>query len=309
MATSDIDVGAETDRLYQLSLAEFIAARNALAVRLKSVGDKEDAARVQALARPNVPAWAANQAYWRARREFDGLIASTRRLQSAQAEGAGGTTLRQAMKERREAHAAVMARAESLLVAAGHGASPETRRRLSDTLEALAAESLRPDGVRVRLGRLIRDLAPPGFEVVKQLAHDFSHAPGVIPGPTANTQPDVKRPSGPGLSPAAERANEHRAEALDQARAALAEAERHLESSRREAHEAERARRIVENRAEGARDELDEATRRSERAKERAGRAATEATAAKEEAERKAAALNRAEMVREAALRSLRALE
>lgn len=78
MATSGIDVETEIDRLYQLSLAEFVAARNALAARLKSGGDKDNAARVRALARPNVPAWAANRAYWTARREFDALIGRTR---------------------------------------------------------------------------------------------------------------------------------------------------------------------------------------------------------------------------------------
>jgi hypothetical protein len=309
MATPGIDVEAEIDRLYQLSLAEFVPARNALSVKLKSGGDKENAARVRALGRPNVPAWAANLAHWSARREFDALIVSTRRLQSAQADGAAGTSLREAMKERREAHAAVMVRAESLLAAAGHGASPDILRRVSNTLEALAVEPERADGVRLHPGRLIRDLEPPGFEAVTQLAHDLSHAPRLTPGPTANALAEAERGSRTALSPAAERTNEPRAEALEHARAQLAEAERCFERAKREARDAAGARSVAEKRAEGARDELDEVNRRLQHAGERARLTAADATAAREEAERRAAARDRAEAARDVALRSLRDLE
>jgi hypothetical protein len=309
MAASGIDVETEIDRLYQLSLAEFVPARNALAARLKSGGDKDNAARVRALGRPNVPAWAANLAYWTARREFDALIVSTRRLQSAQTEGAAGTALREAMKERREATAAVMVRAESLLAAAGHGASQDALRRVSNPLEALAVEPARTDGIRLHPGRLIRDLEPPGFEALTQLAQDLSHAPRLNPGPTANPLAEVERASETAPSPAAARTNEPRAEALEQARADLAEAERHFERAQREAREAAGARSVAEKRAEGARDELDEVMRRLQHARERARLTADDATAAREEAERRAAARDRAEAAREAALRSLRALE
>jgi pilus assembly protein FimV len=309
MAASSVDVETEIDRLYQLSLVEFVAARNALAARLKSGGDKENAARVQALARPNVAAWAANLTYWTARREFGALILSTRRLQSTQAEGSAGMALRQATKERREAQAAVMARAESLLAAAGHGASQDTLRRVSNTLEALAVEPALADGVRIHPGRLIRDLEPPGFEAVTQLAHDLSDAPRLTSGPTANTLAEAERASTTGLSPAADRANGPRAAAVEHARAELAAAERSLERAKREAHEAAGARSLAEKRAEGARDELDEVTRRFQRAKERAGLTAADATVAQEEAEGKAAARDRAQAARDAALRALRDLE
>jgi hypothetical protein len=292
MATSDLDVEAETERLYQLPLAEFVAARNALAARLKSGGNKDDAASVRALARPNVSAWAANQAYWTARREFDALVEATRRLQAAQAEGAPGATLREAMKARREAHAAVTARAESLLVAAGHGASPDTLRRVSDTLEALAAESARPDGARSRPGRLVGDLEAPGFEAITQVA--------VAPSP------DTPRPE---AGHAKERANEARAMALERARAELAEAERSLESARRQAREATGARSIAQERARAARIDLDESTRRFQSARDRAAFAEAAEEAALEEAERKSGACDRAEAARDAALRSLRDME
>jgi hypothetical protein len=156
MVTLEIDVEAEIDLLYQLPLGEFVAARTALAAKLKANGDAQGTSRVKALARPNISAWAANQVYWTAQREFETLQASTRRLQQTQAEGALDTALREATKERREAQAAVMGRAESILSGAGQGLSTDILRRISATLEALAAEPALPEGIRP--GRLIRDL-------------------------------------------------------------------------------------------------------------------------------------------------------
>ena len=309
MATSGVDVEAEIDRLYQLSPAEFVAARNALAARLKGGGDKDNAARVRELGRPSVAAWAANVAFWTARPEFDALTVSTRRLQSAQAEGTTGSALREAMKERREAHAAVMERAKSLLAAAGHGASQDTLRRVSGTLEALAAESAPADGARVHPGRLIRDLEPPGFEAVTPFAQDLPHAPRPTPGPSVQVPAEAESAPRTSLSRAAQRTSETRAEPLEHARAELAEAEKRLERAKREAREAAGARSVAEKRAEGARDELDEVRRRLKRAEERAGIIAADAAAAREEAEQKAVALGQAEAVRDAARRSLRDLE
>src|SRR5437773_10087717 len=57
---------SEVDRLYQLPLSEFTAARNALAKTLKG----DEAARVRALAKPTVVPWAVNQLYWRDRKIY-----------------------------------------------------------------------------------------------------------------------------------------------------------------------------------------------------------------------------------------------
>src|SRR5215467_583167 len=60
---------AEIDRLYQLPLDEFTAARNVLA---KQAGG--EAGRVRALGKPSVPAWIVNQLYWRDRKVWDALV-------------------------------------------------------------------------------------------------------------------------------------------------------------------------------------------------------------------------------------------
>ena len=58
----------EVDELYQLPLAEFTGARNALAARLKQSGRANDASLVKALQKPPVSAWAVNQLYWNSSR-------------------------------------------------------------------------------------------------------------------------------------------------------------------------------------------------------------------------------------------------
>ena len=292
MATSDVDLEAEIDRLYQRPLAEFTEARNALAATVRSRGDKAGAARVKALARASVSAWATNQVYWTARPEFDAFLDSSRRLQSAQAEGAGGAELREAMQKRREAQAAVMKRAESLLVDAGHGANPNTLRRVSESLHALAAENVRPGGVRP--GRLVHDLDPPGFDA--------------FAGPVAISRVSAATTTGgPAEAAAVGRGAESRA--LEQARNALAEAEGRLERATREAREAEDTLSAAEKRTEAARVELDQAGERLERARERAASAAADEAAARLEAGRLASARDVAEAARDAAARATRAPE
>ena len=59
---------SEIDALFKLSLAEFTAARNALASRLKKEGRSGEAERVKAMPKPPATAWAVNQLFWRHRR-------------------------------------------------------------------------------------------------------------------------------------------------------------------------------------------------------------------------------------------------
>ncbi len=59
----------DIDRLYQLPLDEFTAARNALAKEAGAEGS-----RIKTLAKPPVPAWAVNQLYWRNGDVWNALI-------------------------------------------------------------------------------------------------------------------------------------------------------------------------------------------------------------------------------------------
>ena len=79
---------SEIDRLYQLPLDEFTSARNALA---KTAGP--DAARIRALVKPPIAAWAVNQLYWKKRNVWDDLIAASENAR-ARAQGGAVRTVR-----------------------------------------------------------------------------------------------------------------------------------------------------------------------------------------------------------------------
>ena len=68
----------EIDRLYQLPVEEFTPARNALAK--SSAGD---AARIRALHKPPIAAWAVNQLYWQHGDVWNELIAAAENARKA----------------------------------------------------------------------------------------------------------------------------------------------------------------------------------------------------------------------------------
>lgn len=145
-------VSADLARLYQLPLAEFTAARNALA---KAAGQKGDA--IRALEKPSVPAWAVNQLYWRERRVYDKLIRASERVRAAHAQVLAGKRVELPTLEAQHA-AAVKGAADAvrtLLLRSGDPATPATMKAVVDTLQAL------PGGGTP--GQLTKALAPIGF--------------------------------------------------------------------------------------------------------------------------------------------------
>jgi hypothetical protein len=161
---------SEVDALFQLALPEFTAARNALASRLQKAGDKEAAATVKSLAKPPVSAWVVNQLYWRNREAFDRLLTAGARLRQAQASQLAGhaTNLRELLTTHRETLTELSKQAAALLSQSGHQPSPDVMRRVTMTLEGLAAQGLL-DGAP-SAGRLTADVDPPGFETISALA-------------------------------------------------------------------------------------------------------------------------------------------
>lgn len=154
----------ELDALFSLPVAEFTAARNALATQLKQSGRRDESDRVKALAKPSVTAWAVNQLYSQHREAFDQLLATGQRFRAAQTSSRAGKVadIRAALDARRGALSHLSDLASSLLQSGGHNPTPETIHRVSTTLEALSAyASFSADA---RPGRLTRDVDPPGFD-------------------------------------------------------------------------------------------------------------------------------------------------
>ena len=167
MARRGPDVGAEIDALFQLPLGEFTEARNTLAKHLKNDGRTLDAERVKALAKPPAPAWAVNQLYWQDPKAIDRLLTLGERVRKAQTGQLKNADLRALIEEKKQMTTALLTKAAAILEEGGHAASPDAMRRVSATLESLAAWGS-TDGVP-RAGRLTADLDPPGFDTLAVL--------------------------------------------------------------------------------------------------------------------------------------------
>jgi hypothetical protein len=167
MARRGSDIGAEIDALFRLSLAEFTGARNALAKRLKHEGWALDAERVKGLAKPAAPVWAVNQLYWQDPKAIERLLALGERVRRVQTGHVRNADLRALIGEKKEMTTALLTKAAAILEEAGHAASPDTMRRVSATLDALAAWG-EMEGVPAA-GRLTADVEPPGFDTLAAL--------------------------------------------------------------------------------------------------------------------------------------------
>ena len=298
-------VPRDLDGLYQIPLAEFTPARNALVTRLKKAGKTDEAARVKGLIKPSVPAWAVNQLFWRHRAAFDALIAIGERFRGAQASQikGGSADLRGPLEERRESLAALSKLAASILRDAGLNATPDAMRRITSTLEALSVSSSLPDTPRA--GWLVDDVDPPGFEALASLVprvSDDDQPTG--PSRVLTFRQQQKPPKTPVTVKTDSEAQRAR---LKEATAAVQEAERALRDARKEAERAEEGLKKVARQSKDAdraradaEKELEKASAEAEAARQRARKVAAsaeEAAQAVEDAER-ALAKARAEVER-----------
>ena len=250
------DLDAEMDPLFQLPLAEFTSARNALASQLKKQGRVIEAERVKALVKPPASAWTVNQLYWQDPNSFETLLTAGERIRRAQTGKLKNVDLRALLDEKKQLLAALLTRATVVLDAGGHAASVDVMRRVSTTLEALAAWGER-DGVP-KAGRLTADLDPPGFDTLAELMGGKKLEPAKLL-PFRNPKP-VEDPKA-----AHARANE-----------ALQAAEKALRAARREGEQAEAALPKANARPAAVEKQKQEIEARYVEAKEQARAAASE---------------------------------
>jgi len=215
MTTDDIDA------LFQTPLAEFTAARNALA---KSKG--ADGASIRAIEKPSAAAWAVNQVYWRHRRAYDVLVRASDRLRGAHAQILKGTPVELAPLEQahRAAVKTAVAAAQEALVAAGDAATPATMNAVQEAVSALPVDG--PPG------RLTRPPAPVGFDALSGLLQSAG-ARRAAADVVAFARPKADTAQGRKQAEAARRA-EAAAEAREKAEASARAAERRtLEAKQR----------------------------------------------------------------------------
>jgi DNA repair exonuclease SbcCD ATPase subunit len=305
------DPSHDIDGLFKLPLAEFTAARNAVAARLKKAGRTPDAEAVKALPKPSVAAWVVNQLYWRQRKEFDHLIDTGERFRKAQATHLAGKSadIRGPLDARRQALSALVHMAADTLKSGGYSATPDMMRRVTSTLEALSTYGALPDAPPA--GRLVDDVEPPGFETLAALVPRIGKARRDDEAPTRvltfRQQARAAKATRRKLDPAEEarlQEEERKAQAAS-ARAAVQEAERTLRDARKSAEQAEAALKKAATRAKDVERERAEAEKRFEKAAADAEASRQQARQIAAEAEEAAQAVEDAERGLEKARRQL----
>ncbi|HEY8020966.1 MAG TPA: hypothetical protein VIH93_07690 [Thermoanaerobaculia bacterium] len=299
--------------LYRLPLADFTAARNALAGRLKKAGDGAAAADVRARAKLSPSAWVVTQLLAREPDRIAALIEAGKEARAAQRQalaGRGTETFRGALSRARRLVEELRRRAEAILAESGRRAGGAVAERLAADLQALAFTPAA--AATVRRGFLDADLEPPGFEVLAGLQLAAAPQPADAGRTGRPERPEPRRADGTAgarhvAATKAAKAGRHRADAADAALPkAVADGRKRWEEAVRARHQREvaRAKERVENaESEVARTEAEAAFRHA--AAKQAERAAAEATkqartareaadGASERAERARAALARA---------------
>lgn len=284
-----MDAEAVADRLYGLPPEEFTSARNASEKDAKAAGDKDLAAQIHRLAKPNQVAWLANQLAREHAGEIAPLVELGAELRDA-TDGLDGDQLRALSRQRQQLVYALVQQARRLAAAAGKKVSEDTARGLQETLQAALAD---PDAAeRLVAGRLTEGLQYAGFGPP---AGAGTRSPPAAP---QNHRESVARPAGDRHAEELVRAErdlerataaaEDAGEARDEAQAELDEAD--VEVSRLDTE-------VTRLRAELDRtvDELSRAERDKRRARDKLGRASQKAKEAErllEEAERRRRRLN-----------------
>jgi hypothetical protein len=302
--------------LFKLPLVDFTAARNALASRLKKAGKPVEAERVRSLNKPPLSAWTVNQLFWRHRPAFETLLKAGDRFRAAQAAQLAGRRgdLRGTLDARLAALSTLSTLAVDLLRGAGYPASTDLLRRVTTTLEALAAYGTESQGPRP--GHLTADVDPPGFEALAALVPRAGGSaepvddPRVLPFPQKNrkkTRGDAKKTVGTGTDRARQQAEQRARRA--EAKAAVRAAERTVRQAQRGAARAEAALKEAAATARDAEQARAELTARLEKATATATTARQSARRVAAAAEEAAQALADAERALDAARRQVAELE
>jgi hypothetical protein len=252
-----VELDSEIDRLYGVPLDEFVRDRDDLAKRLRREGERDAAEQVKKLRKPSAGAWALNQAVRRRRKETAALLAAGERLRAAhEALLSGGepAPLRDAMQEERGLAWALADCAEAIASETGKS-GPALRERVRATLHAATVDEEARE--ELAKGRFVREREAVGlgpFGAAPAPAGGRTKRAGAKPERTARgrkaeraaggrtrDRPAGGRTRGRGAAaPDRERSAAAREEAAARARQErLAEAERGLDEARAALEDAE----------------------------------------------------------------------
>jgi hypothetical protein len=222
-----MDLDEEIDRLYGTPLDEFVRERDALAKRLTRDGDREAGARVKALRKPTVGAWA-----------LEALLS-----------GGDSAALRETMEEERSLTSALADCAEAIASETGKS-GPALRDRVRATLHAASVQEEARE--ELAAGRFVREREAVGLGPFDS---ELAATPDAPPAQPAPASPKRSRTATKQRAPAAKPQPE-RAPLPDPR---IAEAERSLAEARDALTSAEADHAASLSRAESARESLQEA--------------------------------------------------
>jgi hypothetical protein len=295
-----LDLNAEIDRLYQAPLSEFTAARNALAARVKAEQGRDAAQHIKSVEKPNATAWVINQLAWRHRADVTALLIAGDDVRLVQQQRLGGADVdaAPAMRARQKAMDVLVAHAADLLKEVGQAPSPENRQRLVSSLDALAIYGTGEAAPRV--GRLTREVDPPGFGALAAL---LPAAPAPTGAGGSGDRPSAQKPGAgraepPKLTVVARREQER-------LQAALAAAERQVEAARSHDADARAAQAAADAAWQAARREVAERQQALDRAAAAEAAAVADRDQRKRDATRAALDLRDAERALTAATRAM----
>lgn len=241
-------VAAAVDELYGLPLDQFTTARAERARQARADGDRDAAAVIAKLPKPNVVAWLANQLARRDPGELRPLLELGESLRRATAD-LDAARLGQLSRQQRQVVSALTGRARELAAEAGQAVSDSTVRGLEDTLHAALADEQAAQ--ELAQGQLTAGLSHTGFPGLDAAA-DSAHSAAAVgappqkrvrpaspgkPGRAAGSgreagtaSPDAPSPAGRTAQRSRKAASDRRAEA---ARAAAEARRQQLERARR----------------------------------------------------------------------------
>src|SRR4051812_22157406 len=148
------------DELYALPLDEFTASRTGAEKTARDAGDRDLAAKIHSLAKPNVAAWLLNQLARERRKELRPLLDLGAELREATRELAGDR-LRELSKRQQELVQALVQQARALAEARGQSVGETVVRGVQETLHAALVD----EGAEAQLlaGRLSATLHRSGL--------------------------------------------------------------------------------------------------------------------------------------------------
>jgi hypothetical protein len=221
---AETDFEQEIDRLYELPLGEFTAARDGAVKQLRAEGRRDLADQVKQLRKPAVAVWIVNRLAHERALDVQRLLKAGEALTKSQVEAARGNAPERFTQARREEQRAL----ERLADAARELAEREAlgASGIERAIQTLRAASLTAEGRKLlKRGRLTEELEPPGFDALSAAPRRRTR-----PAKPTERKDDRRR----GLKEARERVGQLRSKERDLVKAARA-AQREAERAEREA--------------------------------------------------------------------------